>query len=353
MKNLIKKYLLWELKILARYLIKRDKPKIVAITGSIGKTSTKEAIYTLLSKKFPSRVAATPGNLNSEYGLPLAILGFKKQPWLFGWLWVLAVSWFKIFFVKLPQYLILEMAADKPGDIDYLTGIVKPDIAVITSIGPTHLEQFKTIENVAREKIKLVEALPENGIAVLNEDDPYLKERLGSIKNKKIVFSAKPLEIATRGAIAVGRAFNILTHEAEEILKFFEMPEGRLNVLPGIFGSTLINDSYNANPLSMKAALEKLSAMSGERKIAFLGDMLELGPESQKFHFEIANFARKNSDLFVAVGPQFKQTNPERWFATAEEATAWLLKEIKENDIILIKASHDTGLYKIVDDLRK
>lgn len=354
MKNLLKNFIQNQLKFLASHLFKKFHPKVIAVTGSIGKTSTKEAIFMILKNKYRGEVASNPGNLNSEFGMPLAILGFKNQPSKIGWLWILPIAYVRSFITaKLPQYLILEMAADKPGDIKYLTSVATPQIAVLTSIGPTHLEKFHTIEAVAEEKFNLIKALPENGIAVLNGDDPNIQKLIPGVKVKKILFFAKPLEIATKAAIAAAQALDIPQEESKKILRFFEMPEGRLNTLAGINGSVIIDDSYNANPLSMKAALEKLASSTGKRKIALLGDMRELGEGSLNFHKQIARLAREKADLFITVGPYFRQCQSDHWFATTGEIKDWLLKEIKEGDIILIKASHGIELYKIVNDLRK
>ena len=159
-----------------KYLI-RTRPKIIAITGSVGKTTTKEAIFAVLLEKFGSNVAKSEGNLNTETGVPLAILGYKKSPKNFyEWLPVLITVPFACFSRVKFDFLVLEMAADKPGDIRYLTSFVKPYIAVVTAIGPSHLEKFGTIEKIIEEKTSIFWGLPHDGWAVMNIDDENLRK---------------------------------------------------------------------------------------------------------------------------------------------------------------------------------
>src|SRR3990167_5834916 len=165
------------LRFFAKIYLKRATPKIVAVTGSVGKTSTKEAIFEVLKIKFAKKVRKSEGNLNNETGVPLAILGFQKSPAnFFQWLPIIISAKIKALFGPKVELLVLEIAADKPGDIGYLTSFVKPKIAVITSIGPAHLEAFGTIEEIVKEKSSLLLAVGENGTAIFNIDDSNLKE---------------------------------------------------------------------------------------------------------------------------------------------------------------------------------
>ncbi len=178
----MKKILFLKLKILAKLTLVKYRPKIIAITGSVGKTSTKEAIFSVLESHFSVRKSSK--NFNNEIGTPLTIMGFDRSPGknLFLWFWyfVKAVKFIIVKNKKYPEILILEMGADKPGDIDYLTSIARPDIAVITAIGPSHLEYFKSIANVVREKGKIVNKLKPGGWAVINSDDDQLSDLIAS-----------------------------------------------------------------------------------------------------------------------------------------------------------------------------
>src|SRR4030042_2181731 len=177
MKNLLVSYLrCW-----AKRYLKRTKPEIIAVTGSVGKTSTKDAIFCVLKSHFGKEVRKSEGNLNNETGAPVAILGFKKAPSYeatnpFGWIPIIFLAPFKSFLTKKNKILILELAADKPGDIKYLTSFIHPKVAVLTNIGPAHLAAFGSIEKIIEEKAGLLRALPMDGTAILNIDDENVKK---------------------------------------------------------------------------------------------------------------------------------------------------------------------------------
>ena len=365
MKKFFLKILYFILKVLAKTVLFLRKPEIVAITGSVAKSSTKEAIYSILKQRFAKKVAESAGNLNNEIGLPLAVLGFKKSPTLLSWPFVLIWAFLKtifycLFFIPYPKILVLEMAADKPGDIEYLVKIAPPKVAVVTAVGPSHLQAFGTVEKVAQEKTKLVEVLPESGYAVLNEKDFRVFQMAKNTKASVRYFSPNNLDIPIQAATLVGQLFGLkLKEEIEEGLKNYRPLKGRINLLRGISGSLIIDDSYNANPLSMKYALKQLIAISkqrsGKRKIAVLGDMLELGDYTEEGHKEVGRMAKQNCDLILTTGQKAQLIAKEGgglYFQTKKQLIEFLKREIREGDIILVKASRGMKFEEIVEKVK-
>ena len=181
---------MFKLKILAKLTVKKYKPQIIGITGSVGKTSAKEAIFSVLASKF--RVRRNVKNYNNEIGVPLTILGFTDSPgkniWKWAWYFLVATKNLIIKNKKYPEVLILEMGADKPGDISYLTGIAKPSISLITAIGHSHIESFGSIKNILQEKSKILDKLSKDDWAILNFDDANLVDLIKNKKNKLKTF---------------------------------------------------------------------------------------------------------------------------------------------------------------------
>ncbi len=397
MSNFLQSYLrFWA----SRYL-KKVKPKIIAVTGSAGKTSTKEAIFEVSKVAFGEQVRRSEGNLNTIYGIPLAILGFKKppvpldrpfSPW--PWIPIIFIAPFKVFSNSATKYLILEIAADKPGDIKFTTSYVRPDVVVITNLGPAHLEIFGTMKKIIAEKTELLKALSLDGWAVLNYDDENLRKlKLGDIVNIKtyaidgkaeikaqnitteikdyhpitnfqVIFDNFKFlaQIATLGrkhnvytalaAIACGNILNIDKTKIIGGLKNIHGQKHRMEVLEGKNGSIILDDTYNANPLSMKAALETLKILPG-RKIAVLGDMLELGEITQKAHRIIGEYAKEIVDEVLAVGDLAINYQTQKYFKNKEEVINYLLKETRVGDMILIKASRGMAMESIVEALKQ
>ncbi len=357
MKKTIKNFLEKKLATWASRAIKRNNPIIIGITGSIAKTSTKEAVYRVLVEKFGEDIKRSPGNLNNELGVPLTILDFDHTPSYFEWPWVLIKAWARSRNLVLPKYIILEMAADRSGDISYLVKIAPPKYGIVTTIGPAHLVNFKTINAVAEEKGMLVKSLPKDGVAFLNNNDKLVRAMSRLTKSKVIYFESAREHMAEEIAKVVGRYFNVPDEKINLILKNYQGLPGRWQILTGPKGGIIIDDCYNANPLSMETALRQMSKLAKEknvsRRIAILGDMLELGRYEDQAHKLIMSKARKLADFIVGVGPAMKKVKPDLWFASAEQAGEWLLKEIKEGDMILIKGSHGIHLEKIINLLKK
>jgi len=338
---------------LAKIVLSRHKPEIIAITGSVGKSSTKEAVFAVLREKYPKTGKST-GNLNNELGLPLAILSFKKSPSLLTWPFILIWSFFKMLWYLIapyPKILVLEMAADKPGDISYLTSFIKPKVGIVLNVGPAHLEKFGTLEAVAKEKGKLVEVLPKNGLAVLNEDDPYVKG-MAQLSSAHIeFFRDRRLENETAVATIIGQFYKIEEKLIKQGLGKIEKLPQRMVWLNGKKGCTIIDDSYNANPLSMKWALDVLAKQEG-RRVAVLGEMAQQGKNSGQAHQEVIDLAKKSADQIILVGKEF-QNMSDIWFKDSQSAAENIGKYIQKGDMVLVKGSRSTQMEKIVDMLKE
>lgn len=417
---LLEKLLRW----MASLVLEKYNPRIVGITGSVGKTSSKEAIFAVLAGHF--RVRKNEKNYNNEIGLPLTIIGAQAGGRsILAWLQVfLKWLWLVVFPVEYPEILILEMGTDRPGDIKYLTSFIHPEVAVMTDVSGSHLEYFKTIEGVAREKSALLKGLKKNGLAALNIDNPQIlriKNRLEKEdENKKIItfgFSEEADVRATdvlynysnsseqAGDFSVGEIGEIrglsfkLNHKGTSIpmrlnnvladhsiysalsgicvgmhlgvnlveigsgLANFATPCGRVSLIPGIKGALIIDDSYNSSPVSASAALSVLGKIKARRKIAVLGDMLELGGSDKEGHEEVAKkFLEIQGDIFFAVGKRMKfaqQLLKKRNFAEDRifsfenpmEAGRKLQEIINEGDLILIKGSQGMRMEKVVEEI--
>jgi UDP-N-acetylmuramoyl-tripeptide--D-alanyl-D-alanine ligase len=401
------------LKWLSTSIINKYHPEVIGITGSIGKTSTKEAITCVLQSRF--KVRSNYKNYNNEIGLPLTIIGIEKSPGRS------VVGWLKVFYQGLklvysdykdyPEILVLEMGADKPGDIKYLVEIAPCRVGVLTYISHAHTEYFKTIKRIAQEKRIIISHLNEDGTAVLNFDNPLVMESSSVTKASKITYGFKEGadlratdvnilyedgEILPRGlnfkvshggsivpvlmpgflsnatipaalaGLAVGTIYEINLVDGAEALKKMKPLAGHMRPLLGIKNTLIIDDSYNSSPDPVKSALEvfaSLPKINGSKKIAALGDMLELGPETEHAHREIGFKVVENGiDFLVTVGEASKQTAAAAKeaglsedcvasFATSAEAGKFIQEKIKENDKILVKGSQGSRMEKIVKEI--
>lgn len=359
-KKFFRKIIEWILKQMAIAVLRSRQPEIIGITGSVGKSSTKEAIFSVLKEKFSGKIWKNEGNLNEEIGVPLTILGFKRPVRWFEWPFVLIIALprfiaYRLSLIAYPQILVLEFAANKPGDIKYLTSFVKPKIGIITAIGLAHTEFFGNLDNIIKEKGILVEILPRDGWAILNQDDPEVRKMALRTKAQVVYYQGGGFDSDKKAARAIGEIYHLSEAEIKQGLAGYRTLPHRMDILEGIKGTTIIDDCYNANPLSMERALAQLRAKSLElrakRRIAVLGDMLELGRFAKEEHKKIAEKARQIADLLVTVGPNFAKTKSDYCFEGSRRAADFLLKEIKEDDIILIKGSRGMRMEKIVETL--
>lgn len=300
--------------------------EVVGITGSVGKTTTKNAIATVLSEAMP--VVANAGNLNTVLGLSLTVLNQLHRP---------------------EQVLVAEMGAYQRGSIRRLCSFFPPTVAVVTVVQPVHLERMGTLENIKLAKSELVEAVPEDGVACLNWDDARVRWMADRCAGRVLSYGTHPdAEVrpdritanipllgsyVTQTALAtfsVGLSLGMAEATINAGLADLTAERGRLRQLPGREGITLIDDTYNAALASTLAALEVLRDVEATRRIAFLGDMLELGTTEARSHREVVQFALEAAhlDLLVLVG--------ERMTAAARE-----LEAERRNDVLTFEASSD------------
>ncbi|MDO8507768.1 MAG: UDP-N-acetylmuramoyl-tripeptide--D-alanyl-D-alanine ligase [bacterium] len=385
---MIKKVAQIILKWSAKIAIKRNGYKIVAITGSVGKTSTKKAVSLVLAEKY-SVLAGEGEGYNTEIGVPLILIQKTVPKDKFGWIFLILFSPFLALKKRNYDFCVLEMGADKPGDIEYLTEIAKPDIAVVMNVFRVHLIEFKSIEDIAKEKEKILSKLSSGGVAILNADNEYTREmkspsgietitfgkkstevqvvkqefdRKGSsnyfkVQNKNIVIRSSSLGehilYVFACAIAVGISQKIEINQIIKALENFKPAKGRLNLIKGIKGSTIIDDSYNANPASMKNALDVLENIDAKRKIALLGSMNDLEDFEEEEHKKIGTHLGGKCDILVTVGEAAKKylapasvaagmkSGSVHSFETSVQAGGFLKEFIQKGDVVLAKGSQN------------
>jgi UDP-N-acetylmuramoyl-tripeptide--D-alanyl-D-alanine ligase len=336
--------------------------RVVAITGSTGKTSTKDILAAILSREL--RTVSSPENLNTEIGLPLAVLAAPAGS----------------------EALVLEMAMRGAGQIAELTAIADPDVGVIVNVGPVHLELLGTLEAIAAAKAELIAHLKPGGSIVVPVDEPllvpHLREDLRTVTfGEGGDFSLEPggsaeevviREAAGGKAIALRPSFR-QAHNLHNLLAAVAaarmlrvMPRGRLEVrfsplrgerLELAGGVVLINDCYNANPMSMRAAIDDLVATAPARRVAVLGDMLELGPDAPRLHREVgAHASRGGVDLLIAAGPLAAEiaggfSGEAHSVADAQAAAELLGALLRDRDTVLVKGSRGVGLERVAEVL--
>lgn len=407
----MRKILQYLLKILSKIVLWKYRPIIAAVTGSVGKTSAKEAIYAVLKNHFFVRRSFE--NYNNEIGVPLTILGLQTGG-------CSMTKWFKNLFSGLvmiilktnyPKILILEMGADKPDDIQYLIGFVPIKIGVLTAIGefPVHLEFFPEKDRLIEEKAALIKSLPQNGLAVLNYDDLSVRMMRDNVpRGVKIVNygfgqgadlrimnyelkihnleeedfgisfkleyerSLVPIRLkkclgkqqayAAAAAAAVGLNFGLNLVDISVALKKYRSLAGRTNLIKGIKNTWIIDDTYNSSPSAAIAALEILNQFQDKRKIAVLGDMLELGQLTEEAHRQVGQEAAKTADMLFTAGEcsRFMADEAKKsgfsqekifQFDITEEAGKVLQEKLEPGDIVLIKGSRAMRMEKIVKEI--
>ena len=355
---------------LAKFYRKKLGLKVVGVTGSCGKTSTKDLIAAFLSEKY--KVFKTKGNFNNQIGLPLMILELDSSY----------------------DVAVLEMGMSDLGEIDVLANCARPDIAVITNIGLSHIENLKTQENILKAKSEIFNYFNEKNTLILNGEDENLLKinnkcfeilRIGYnheydvyafniiLKEDNTTFSVKDnnqeyvFNIPMAGkhnvlnsmlAIGVAKKLNVSFEEMKRGINNLEATSMRLEVIKKD-KITIINDCYNASPDSMKSSIEVLNTYKNGRKVAILGTMNELGDEAINAHTEVGCYAKEKVELLVAIGDYrdcykngFKQDNIIT-FSNKEEFLGNLKNVIKENDVILVKASRGMKFEEIVNSLEE
>ena len=414
MKNLFKKLIVFIITLQARAVLRKYKPMIVAVTGSVGKTSTKDAIYAVLSKS--ARVRKSEKSFNSEIGLPLTILG-APNAWSnpFRWLQNIIDGVFMLVFnAQYPEWLILEVGADRPGDITSLSKWLPVDIAVITLLPemPVHVEFFDSADAVIEEKAAIIDAIVPGGVLALFADDPRtlgLQHRLPAPDARIITFgfssasdvrgehvallsedgkeswpigmtaeisyngTSVPLRIAgavgahaflpALAAAAVGAALHKPLGDIAGALESYDPPPGRMRLVRGIKNTLIIDDTYNASPAATAAALTTLGMITTKgRKIAVLADMMELGRHSTEEHRKIGEQVAKHADMLVTVGFRARDIaaaaldngmpdNAILQFEDSGKAGAELQNLLQEGDCVLVKGSQSMRTERVVEEI--
>ena len=344
---------------------------LVGVTGSAGKTTTKEAIAHVLGARF--RVLKSEGNFNNHFGLPLMLLKLEPEH----------------------EVAVIEMGMSHAGEIRALAKIAHPEIGVVTNVAPVHLEFFDSLAGIARAKYELIESLPANGTAVLNADDEYVSQFGRDFKGRVVMYGTQVTadvraeNIEARGAegstfdvvtsggreraslplvgehnilnalagVAAGLALGLKLSETVAALATLAPPDKRGQVVK-LGNITVINDCYNSNPKALDAMIDALAAMPAVRRIVVAGEMLELGPMGEEMHRAAGQrVAAKKIDVLIgvrglaqAMTESAKQSGASAEFvATPEEAGAWLARETRDGDVVLLKASRGVKLEKALE----
>ncbi len=400
------------LNILARRIVEKYKPVVIGVTGSAGKSTTCKLLASVLEARFAVRF--NDNRRPADVGLPLAIIGAEAEGRrLWDWIKVL-VKACSLLLAKnsfYPDILVLEMGVDRPHDMKKMLRIVQPDIAVFASLGefPAHAKYFKSNKHIAREKALLVRALGPSGLAVLNGDDEFLRGLLSGVRAQTVTFgfgkeaNVRGEEIflgekkwrmrsgkigmsfkmtsegttvpfrfsyalgrgqiyAALAAAAVGLHLGMNLVEISEALAEYRPLPGRMNLIKGRKGSLLIDDTYNANPGSMLAALETVGKLEARRKIAVLGDMLELGNYAKEGHRRVGESIPRAVDLVFCYGKTAKficefakergmKASSIRHFEKKKQMIEELQGLVGEGDVVLVKGSRRMRMEEVVKAL--
>ena len=392
----------------AKVVLRRSKPTIIAVTGSVGKTSTKDAIFTVL--KDTHRTRKSQKSFNSEIGVPLSILALPNA-WdsIWGWTQNIIDGFFIAFFSRqYPQVLVLEVGVDRPGDMARITKWLKPDIVVMTRLPdvPVHVEYFGTPEAVVAEKMELVKALKPDGVFIYNNDDPKLQEVAKEVRQKSFGFSrylqshftASEDKVIYNDDVPVGMSL-VLSHLEEKVtmriegsigiqhnytiaaaasvasyfdislqkvataLEGYVPAPGRMQIIPGLKHTIILDDTYNASPVAMELALQTLAEIRGaKRKIAVLGDMMELGQFSSNEHERIGALVPKCADMLLTLGVRSRKIAEGALENGLSEKVIWQYDDIaragrelqnllQPGDVVLIKASQSIRAERVVEEI--
>jgi len=403
LKKCVVVILTWE----ARLVLARYKPRVIAVTGSVGKTTTKDAIFAALADSLHVRKSAK--SFNSDIGVPLTILGIENA-WSNPLKWLANMVRGLLLIViphQYPAWLVLEVGADRPGDIRRIAKWLRPDIAVFTGVPeiPAHVEYFSSPDEVLKEKRALAEYLKPGGKLVVNGDDLRSRQLHGDFRGASVTYGSesnndfyssheeivykeeepigvrfrsnsgassipiaifgalgRPRIYAALAAIAVGDCIGVDSVSAGQSLASWVPPAGRVRLIPGIKHSVIIDDTYNSSPSAALSALDILAEVrTGSKKIAILGDMLELGKYTKEAHRQVGERAAKSADRLITVGFRSRaiaeaaldagmaESNILQYeLGEAERAGEELLLQIQKGDVVLVKGSQGMRLEKTV-----
>ncbi len=405
MKNIFKKIVIAILTYEAKLLLRRTQPKIIAVTGSVGKTSIKDAIYEVLKNQIYIRKSEK--SYNSELGVPLSVLGLPNA-WSSPLMWIKNLIDGAILVINpgnYPKVLVLEMGVDRPGDMDKLTAWIKPDVVVLSRLPdvPVHVEFFDSPEAVAKEKEKLVAALKSDGVFVYNHDDEKIlrvaeklfQQSIGysrysvspyTASGDKIIYehgkavgfeftlTHMDTKVVMRGmgslglqhaytcaaASAVASLFDVPLQAVAESLANYVSPPGRMRLISGIKDTLIIDDTYNSSPIASEQSLKTLGDLRGtKRRIAVLGDMMELGQFSIREHERIGKMVAQYADILVTMGVRARGFSkgaieagmPEKniyEFDSSLDAGREMQTFIKAGDVLLVKGSQSIRAERFV-----
>jgi len=257
-------------------------------------------------------------------------------------------------FLIYPSTMILEYAADRPGDIRRLTRLARPDIAVVTAAGPAHLEKFGSVLRVAEEKRRLATAVSPDGLVVLARDNLHTAAMARGLHAEVRTAPGRGMKLAENIAMLIARHLQLPENPTRSALKKFTGLSGRLHVVSQGKG-ILIDDTYNANPLSMELAIDTLCevAPAKARRVAILGYMAELGHETERYHIEIGTYARERVDLLIGVGKPSLLYNAAYWYPTSAAAATAVLEHLRPTDAVLVKGSRSASMERVVRAIHK
>ncbi|MBD3238724.1 MAG: hypothetical protein GF332_03760 [Candidatus Moranbacteria bacterium] len=415
MRFIFKKIIEIYLRLITKKIIKKYKPQIIAISGSLGKTSTKNAAFQVIKSKF-KKVQMSPGGLNTELGVPLSVMGVDREVEnnFSFWFWVIKRA-LKVYSgkIKTPPVLILEMGVDRPMDMDKLIKMTKPDIAILTNIRSSHLKNFKNKSLLVKEKLKLIQNVDKSGTVIINGDDEQLKRYSQKLRCKVITYGLQkdnlikarditqkcsieeikkgnwglsyklnyrkniiPINLkkilgksqvyASLAAVSLGIAMDLSLLDIADSLKNYQSPKGRLNIITGLKNSVIIDDSYNASdPLSVVNGLKILRKTKALKKIAVISDMLELGKFKKKAHLQAAKKALETANVIFTIGERSKiihnycrknskiKSHIIKHFENKKDLIKDTAEVLNKNCAVYVKGSQGMRMEKVVKALMK
>lgn len=348
----------------ARFVFWLRKPFIIGITGSVGKSTTTAFVTAVLShpgaRKIVGPVGCTLENMNDNVGLAATLLEFRSflvLPWSYaGRLAMLCWLPFHALRVALGSYptvMVLEFGVGATASFRRLVTIAPPDLAVVTRIGAAHLEIMNSVDEIVREKSILVRAVSPSGLVILGQGHEHVSQLENAARAPVVKVSGQGVELSQNVARAICRHIGIPEEIVDSALRDFKNPPGRLNRLE-IAGMTVIDDSYNANPMSMELGLDTLAKTTNppHRRLAVLGFMAELGADGPRYHEDVGAYARSRADVLIGVGELSKLYKPDHWFASSEDCADGIENLLRSTDCVLVKGSHSARMELIVKRLR-